>query len=266
MKTIDITIFGHVVQCPDLPEYGKFYRKLRVGAWEPHTFATLRENLDASTAYVNIGGWIGVMPFWASRFAKRVVIVEPDPRCRQILAELAPAYPNVTVIEGALSPNSSLKLHAVSEFGSSESSALDIGDGASTTVPGLSVDEIMRHAGPGPVFVKIDVEGYEYRIISEIARFSRYQVRGIQCAVHPALYERALSGSHMWRRLHTAALTFSLGRLFAPRLEGPYISGFHSLTAYLVQGVLLRKVPTGKDFLFLRRTLPAPQRRPPPWS
>ncbi len=246
------------MQCPDLPEYRKAYRKLRAGAWEPHTFAALRENLDAETVYIDIGGWIGVMPFWASRFAKRVVAVEPDPRCREILAQLAPAYPNVTIVEGALSPNSSLRLNAVSGFGSSESSALDIGDGASTIVPGLSVDEIMRHAGPDPVFVKIDIEGYEYLIRPEIARFNRYRVRGIQCALHPGLYEQSLSGSRWWRRIRTTALTFSLGRTFAASLEGPYIPGSGSFAAYLVRDVLLQKVPRGKDLLFLRPGRPVP--------
>ena len=227
MNTIDITIFGHPVKCPDLPEYYKFYRQLRAGAWEPHTFAALRRHLDEATVYVDVGGFIGVTPFWASRFAKRVIVVEPDPRCREILAHIAPAYPNVTILDGALSPDPSVKLNSVSGFGSSESTALDIGDGGSLAVPGLSMDQLMRHTGADPVFIKIDIEGYEYRIAAEIAKLSKYRVRGIQCALHPALYERSLRGPRGWRRLRTAMVTLRLGRMFAGRLSRslcPWIS------------------------------------------
>jgi FkbM family methyltransferase len=252
VKTVDITIFGHVVKCPDLPEYRKFYDRLRAGSWEPHTFAALRDHIDRQTVYVDIGGFTGVVAFWASHLAKHVIVVEPDPRCREILACVAPAYPNVTVLEGALSPLPTLRLNAVGRFGSSESSALDIGDGASLSVPGLSIDRIMQHAGSDPAFVKIDIEGYEYCIPREIARLARYPLRGVQCALHPALYERSLSGPRWWRRLRTAAVTVRLGRMFAGRLAGPRILGFSSFAAYLVSGVLLRGEPKGKTLFFLR--------------
>ena len=254
MNTVDIDIFGHAVQCPDLPEYQKFYRKLKAGAWEPHTFAALRDNLDKTTVYIDIGGWIGVTAFWASRLAKRVVVVEPDPKCREILAGLAPAYPNVTIVEGALSPHSTVRLNAVSGFGSSEATALGIGDGASLMVPGVSISDLMRHVGADPVFVKIDIEGYEYRIAAEIARLKEYRVRGIQCALHPGLYEKSLAGPWLWRRLRTFARTLQIGRMFAGSFEGPFMLGFPSFASYLVRGVLLRKVPKGKDILFLRAT------------
>lgn len=49
MDSIDITYFGHTVALPDLPEYQKFYAKLRAEIWEPKTFATLKEFLDKDT-------------------------------------------------------------------------------------------------------------------------------------------------------------------------------------------------------------------------
>jgi FkbM family methyltransferase len=253
LKTISVTIFGQAVECPDLPEYRKFYRKLEAGAWEPHTFLALRENLDKATTYVDIGGFTGVVAFWASRLAKRVVIVEPDPKCREILAQLAPVYPNVTVLEGALSPLPTLRLNSVSGFGSSETSALDIGDGTSIVAQGLSVDDIMRCAGPDPAFVKIDIEGYEYVIADEIATLQSYPVRGVQCALHPALYERSLAGSRLRRRLKTTLVTLKLGRMFAGTFDGPSMPGFSSFSAYVWWGVLLAKLPKGKDLLFLRK-------------
>src|SRR5687768_5765044 len=123
---IDIEVFGHRLALPNLPRYRSFYAKLRAGRWEPRTFQTLAANLDRSTTYIDIGAWIGVTPFWASHIARSVIAVEPDPRCAEILKELAPRYPNVNIVEGALSPRPTVKINAVSGFGSSETSALAI--------------------------------------------------------------------------------------------------------------------------------------------
>src|SRR5439155_25612697 len=129
---------GQTVNLPDLSEYRKFYRKLEAGNWEPHTFRALGEYLDNQTIYIDVGGWIGVTPFWASHRAKRVIVIEPDPQCRAILRELSSAYPNVVLLDGALSPRQSIRINAIDGFGSSETTALDLASGDSLEVPGIS--------------------------------------------------------------------------------------------------------------------------------
>jgi hypothetical protein len=49
MKSIDITYAGRTVALPDLSAYGKFYRKLVAGSWEPRTFEVLARNIDQDT-------------------------------------------------------------------------------------------------------------------------------------------------------------------------------------------------------------------------
>jgi FkbM family methyltransferase len=263
MKCFDITYHGETVTLADLPEYRKFYGKLKAGTWEPRTFRTLSEQLTPDITYIDIGGWIGVTPFWASRRAKRVIVVEPDPKCRGILKELLPHYPNVSLTECALSPKSCLTLNAVDDFGSSETSALDIGNkGCSVDVPGCSVAELLQKAGPGPVFVKIDIEGYEYKIADELRKLDHAQVTGVQLAVHPALYEKSLSGSMIFRRGKTLAATLRLARLFHGLERVAAVGKFSNLVTYLTQGVALPRIPRGADILFLNRTPPLQYRVP----
>jgi FkbM family methyltransferase len=250
VKVVPIRYFGQTVNLPDLPEYRAFYRKLEAGSWEPNTFRVLGENLDRTTVYIDIGGWIGVTPLWASHLAKQVIIVEPDPKCRDILGELCPAYPNVTVLDCAFSSEPSVLLHAIDGFGSSESTALDLGSGGVLEVPAIDVDGIMRHVSGEQVFVKIDIEGYEYRIRGEIARFSGYKLRGLQCAVHPQLYERCLKGNWLARRFATLAATAGFVRLERGLRAAPFPSKYGSMFSYLVFGVLFRAVPRGTDLIF----------------
>jgi FkbM family methyltransferase len=252
MRTVDISYAGRTVALPDLPEYAKFYRKLSCGKWEAGTFETLSRNLDHDTVYIDIGAWIGVTPMWSAQIAKSVVAVDPDPKCAGILKSLAAGVSNVTVLEGALSPCPAVVISAVDGFGSSETSILDIGNAERATVCGLSFDEILRHAGNAPVFVKIDIEGYEFAIRQEIAKLRNYPVRGVQIAVHPQLYERSLKGNRLWRRVKTAWATWQFGQLFDGFLRGPSFAKFNSLAGYVIKGVLFARKPKGADLVFER--------------
>jgi FkbM family methyltransferase len=253
MKCFDITYHGETVTLADLPEYRRFYGKLKGGIWEPRTFQTLGEQLGPNITYIDIGGWIGVTPFWAAKRAKRVIVVEPDPKCRTILKALLPHYRNVTLTECALSPRSCLTLNAVEDFGSSETSALAIGDGPSIEVKGCSMAQLLKEAGPGPVFVKIDIEGYEYEIEDELKALDTDQVTGVQLAVHPALYERTLAGFRPFRRGRTLAATLRLARLYTKLARSAAVGRFPGLATYLTRGVAFSPCPRGVDLLFLNK-------------
>ncbi|MFZ5673875.1 MAG: FkbM family methyltransferase [Pseudomonadota bacterium] len=251
MKHFDIIYHGETVTLADLPEYHKFYRKLESGQWEPRTFRALSDHLGPDVTYIDIGGWIGVTPFWASKRARRVLVVEPDPKCREILKSLLPFYPNVTLLESALSPEGCIRLNAVEGFGSSETSALAIGDGASVEVEGCSMAKLLKRAGPGPLFVKIDIEGYEYEIAGELKVLDAPQVTGLQLAVHPALYEKTQTGPALFRRGKALLATLRLARLFERLERQTAVGKYPSLVTYLSQGVAFAPEPRGADILFL---------------
>lgn len=252
MKTRLITYAGQSVALPDLPRYARFYTKLAAGTWEPRSFAVLKRNLNAATTYLDIGAWIGVTPFWAAGLASRVIAVEPDPACREILRALAPTYPNLTLLEGALSLAPNVVINAVDGFGSSESSLLAIGTGTQDTARGWRMAEILALAGPGPIFAKIDIEGYEYLVPSELAVLLTADLTGLQLAVHPELYARTLTGPALWRRLRAALATWRLARLFQPRFGAPTIHKHASVLSYALFGIVLQTKPRGTDFVFER--------------
>ncbi|HTN98437.1 MAG TPA: FkbM family methyltransferase [Nordella sp.] len=262
MKRFDITYHGETVTLADLPEYRKFYHKLASGEWEPRTFHALSGQLGPEVTYIDIGGWIGVTPFWASKRAKRVLVVEPDPKCREILKSLLPLYRNVTLVESALSPEDCIKLNAVEGFGSSETSALAIGDGGSVEVKGCSMAKLLQLAGAGPLFVKIDIEGYEYEIAHELKALDLPQVKGVQLAVHPALYEKTLSGPALFRRGRTLLATLRLARLFGLLRRQRAVGKYPNLVTFLSQGIAFATKPRGADILFLNRSSPLQSRGP----
>ena len=109
----------------------------------------------------------------------------------------------------------------------------------------------MKPAGAGPVFVKIDIEGYEYAAASEIGRFADYDLRGVQLAVHPQLLEKTLAGGFLLRRLRTTLATWRLGRIFSEKLGTARPRHHGSLFGYCLFGVLFKRIPKHTDFVFL---------------
>lgn len=250
MNTLDISYAGQTVTLADLPEYRKFYGKLAAGTWEPRTFDVLARNLDGDTVCIDIGAWIGVTPLWAARRAKAVIAVEPDPKCLAILRALVGQAPNVTILEGAISDRPSIAINAVDGFGSSETSALAVGDGESAVVAGIGIDAVLRHAEGAPVFVKIDIEGYEFALRDELAKLKGYDVRGLQLALHPQIYEKTLAGALPWRRVRAAYAVWRLATTLGGFLPPRRFAKFRGLGDYLLRGVLFRRVPKGADIVF----------------
>ena len=110
----------------------------------------------------------------------------------------------------------------------------------------------MRQAGTGPVFVKIDIEGYEYRIADEIAKLGNYDLRGLQCAVHPQLLEKSLRGPWTLRRLRTLLMTCVLWMKLGWLGDSRSVPRYGGFVRYLLLGILLRRIPKGTDFLIIR--------------
>ena len=143
--------------------------------------------------------------------------------------------------------------NAVEDFGSSESSILPIGTGNSITAPGWTMAAILGHAGPGPLFVKIDVEGYEYALKSEFSLLFSSRLRGVQLAIHPGLFARTQTGPALWRRVRAAWATWHLARQFNLHLGRPAIHKHRSLWRYILSDILLNPTPRGTDLVYERR-------------
>jgi FkbM family methyltransferase len=191
-----------------------------------------------------------VTPFWASRIVRKVIAVEPDPKCREIIKSLLPLYPNVTLLEGALSPKSRVTVHAVGGFGSSETSVLDIGEEGAEDVAGLTAQTLLDTAGKGPLAIKIDIEGYEFEIVEELAKLAAGNVRGLQIAVHPQLFEKSRKTPWPLNRARTVVRTISLYRVLHRRLPQGRVRKYGGITTYILGGLLFRREPRATDWTF----------------
>jgi FkbM family methyltransferase len=246
-----ITYFQKTVYFPEKPEKKRFFARLQAGEWEPGTFRNIERLVDGSTTFIDIGGWIGVTPYWAAQIANNVIAVEPDPVCFDILTQMkAENAGQVALVNAALSEDECLVLHSVGGgFGSSETSALIADDtGMAITAETVTISKLQAMAKTQRLCFKIDIEGYEYRALEQFRAIDRTRTAGVLLAVHPQILAASLSGPAPLRVLRTVAATIRLIRSFRGfRLENP-----SAIWAALCKSIAKREL-RGFDLLFVAR-------------
>lgn len=246
-----ITYFRKTVQFPDKPEKKRFFARLQNGDWEPCTFQNIERLVDCDTTFIDVGGWIGVTPYWAAQIADNVITVEPDPICFGILKEMQPENRGeVRVINAALSEDEVLVLHSVGGgFGSSETSALIADDtGQEIRAQTVTIAELQAMARTERLCFKIDIEGYEYRALDQFRTIDRARTAGVLLAVHPQILFASLSGPSVLRAARTIAATLRLIRsLSGFRLDNP-----SAIWTALCKSIARREF-RGFDLLFVAR-------------
>ena len=236
-----------------------FYADLAAGRWEPDTFDILKAHLDRQTLYIDIGGWIGVTPFYAAHFAARVVAVEPDPAAFAILEGIRDQNAgDVTLVRAAVAAESGeAVLHAVKRWGSSmstllEGAARDTGEAVavrSLEFKSLIQDFAARNSDLAKILIKIDIEGGEYPIMQSLRRLDPARLRGVLLAVHPQIYFRGLKGP--LRRLRCAWATWRLlGAVPLAHATDPATGRRFGRLGYVVADVLLGRPIKGTNVLF----------------
>ncbi|MEY9559230.1 FkbM family methyltransferase [Sinorhizobium fredii] len=246
-----IRYFDKTVYFPDKPEKKRFFARLQSGQWEPDTFQNIALLVDAKTTFIDIGGWIGVTPYWAAQSANNVIVVEPDPVCFDILTQMkADNIGEVELVNAALSQDERLVLNSVGGgFGSSETSALIADDtGMAITAETVTIPKLQAMAKTERLCFKIDIEGYEYKALDQFRAIDRKRTAGVLLAVHPQILAASLSGPAVLRLIRTMAATARLIRSFRGfRLEN------RSAIWTAVRKSIARRELRGFDLLFLQR-------------
>lgn len=157
-----------------IPAFRNHLELLAHGKWEPEVLSFLADSLRSGDVFIDVGAWMGVHSIYSSilvRESGRVHSFEPDPVAQFMLQRniLLNHAANIAVHKEALSDEEgTASLTPGAGFGMSYSRLLERPSEAKTgmTVRTTTLDHFVSTSGIKPKVVKIDVEGFEDKVIS----------------------------------------------------------------------------------------------------
>lgn len=178
-------------EATDGGEWYSFWPSVQADLWEPHTYHTLSKFLDTHHSYVDIGAWAGPTVLYGCQLAKHCYAVEPDPVALKLLHKHLEInrFSNVTVFEGAISDkNGEIQLGCIGpeqRFKLGESMTSTLFHYNSFTVPCLTLEEFfLRHNITDCNFIKMDIEGGEFFVLSQAWQFLEQLKVPLYLALH----------------------------------------------------------------------------------
>lgn len=167
------------------------------GSWEPKSFDFLKKHIKPGIVFVDIGAWIGPLSLFAHRLGARIIALEPDPVAREALqrnAELNDVRMDILAAAFDSTPGT-MTLHADKRgLGASITSSFSSKSVEKIEVPCVDTKSLIKKIDGNPSVIKIDMEGHEYNVASDIKNLWVETGAPIQLSVHPRiLYENIKS-------------------------------------------------------------------------
>jgi FkbM family methyltransferase len=220
----------------------EFWDHAAAGGWEDDTLAFVRAHVRPSTTFVDIGAWIGPVSLFASRFAARVLAIEPDPVAHGDLERniaLNPRPEGQGAVDvwfvGVDNAPGELVLFAPGELGGSITSSIPVEGGIKVRVRTVSFADIDARIGNArDVVVKVDIEGHEYQVVEQLAQFIARHRAPLHLSLHPRGYferverERGYVAAKVatWRATRQVLRTLgAVGVVNQPGLGVPFTAG-----------------------------------------
>lgn len=144
-----------------------------------HEWRVYDQYLKPEHAFIDLGAWVGAHSMYASRSAKTVVSVEPDPVAFCILEAnigLLDLGPQTLLCRKAVGLEGSITLGSGMLGASTTRVNLAAGGGIGEATETFLASSVtlrkLAESFPDPLFIKIDVEGSEESIFKDLAFFS----------------------------------------------------------------------------------------------
>lgn len=161
-------------------EPADFWGWVREGRYD-REWTILTSHLRPEHTFLDLGAWVGSHSLYASKIARRVVAVEPDPVAHAILARnVELAEEPIEVFQMAIAGHAGVLTLGSGFLGASTTRTNpNAGAGIGAWEPGQTFETrcetlrgfAERHKLEDPLFIKMDVEGSEEDILEDLAFF-----------------------------------------------------------------------------------------------
>lgn len=182
----DIAWRGHRLRVVDSQR--SFWDKVDAGSWEPETQAFLAERIRPETVFIDLGAWIGPTTLIAASLGARVVAFEPNPDAREIMrrsVEASGLADRVLLVPNAIWKHSGTEALSVGRASSGASLIVKRRRHSSVPVECKQAAFLDQFIVPGVALIKMDIEGAEYDVLSDVADVALPRKADILVSTHP---------------------------------------------------------------------------------
>jgi FkbM family methyltransferase len=205
MSTITVTIAGKVINVHANTDEDYFFAQWRAvenGSYEPGVYRAFRERIDSETIVLDLGAYIGYTCLYAAQLSKATYAFEPDPVAFSYLERNCKENPHVANLEivnkGVGSKAGHFLLSSEANGANAGSSFLLENGKSSWEVEVIDLEEYVSNLDRnGKLFIKIDVEGFEYNMIRKLALISERYHATILLSLHPEVLARTVYGNQL---------------------------------------------------------------------
>lgn len=206
METKTFNIRGKTIHAAIPSDYiESFWRSVENGQWESDTYSVFDRHVDADTVCLDLGAYVGFTCSYLAAISKVTHAFEPDPEAFRILQATAAAngYANLFLHPHAAGvEESTVRIMSAYSGANSGSSLLMRNPKTSWEVRMLDIRAFMdAHATGESLFMKIDIEGYEYRLMMPLLPAWKRHGATVFLALHPQVLSVMVEGNTPWDKL-----------------------------------------------------------------
>lgn len=209
MHQIHVKIHGKNINAVLSHDEKYFYDQWKAteqGAIEPNTYKVFNSNIDETTVYIDLGAYIGTTCLYAAQLAKESFAFEPDPVAFDYLkanVEANPGIKNLTIYPYAVGLKEGTVYIKSKASGANSGSSLLLNEYKSsweTKIIDINrfIDENVKE---GKLFIKIDIEGYEYTLMIGLDKVIKKYRPSVLLALHPQILANTVQGNSILKKM-----------------------------------------------------------------
>lgn len=165
-----------------------FWEVFERDEYEPGTVKRMRKLLRPGSLFVDVGAWIGPFTLLAMSLGARVLAFEPDPVAYEALIAnvianhpVGQAHAQAVAINAAVVPEGDTFPYGLAEADGKGLSRLGT---EGRVVNRITLQQADIFGGLGPSFVKIDVEGFEVKLMPSLGPYLASKKVAVQVSLH----------------------------------------------------------------------------------
>lgn len=210
MTDITIQLNGITIHAAKSEESPEFFRQqweeIGSGTAEPETYAIFNKYVDKNTTYIDLGGYMGGTCLYSAQLAQQAFAFEPDPLVfRYLQQNLAcnPQITNLTIFNQAAGMQEGVVHIKSTASGGNGGSSLMINDFKNSWEVKLIdlAKFINENHKAEKLFIKIDIEGYEYELIKQLVPRIIQHKPTIFIAMHPQIIANSIKGNSILNKV-----------------------------------------------------------------